>query len=108
MTTNRLVRTAAAAKAPPRARYNIAPTQPIAVVPNDGKEKVEFFHWGLVPPWAKDVTIGSRMINARAEGLAEKPAFSTPFKQRRCLILADGYYEWQAETPKKKQPWSTK
>src|SRR4051794_33063154 len=86
-------------------RYNIAPTQPIAVVPNDRKEKVEFYHWGLVPPWAKDVTIGSRMINARAEGLAEKPAFRNAFKRRRCLIPASGFYEWmKSPGGKTKQP----
>ncbi len=77
-------------------RYNIAPTQPIAVVPNDGKCAISFFRWGLVPAWAKDPAIGNRMINARAETLAEKPAFRAAYRYRRCLILADGFYEWQA------------
>ena len=76
-------------------RYNIAPTQPIAVVANTGENKLDFFTWGLVPFWAKDPSIGSRMINARAETLMEKPTFKNPFKRRRCLILADGFYEWQ-------------
>jgi len=75
-------------------RYNIAPTQNAAVIPN-AEHKVEFFHWGLIPSWAKDPRIGSRMINARSETLAEKPSFRTAYKRRRCLILADGYYEWQ-------------
>jgi len=76
-------------------RYNIAPTQPIPVITNTGTNKLDFFTWGLVPFWAKDPSIGSRMINARAETLAEKPSFRNAFKRRRCLILADGFYEWQ-------------
>jgi putative SOS response-associated peptidase YedK len=76
-------------------RYNIAPTQPLAVVPNTGENKLDFFTWGLVPFWAKDPSIGSRMINARSETLAEKPSFKNAFKRRRCLILADGFYEWK-------------
>ncbi len=78
-------------------RYNVAPTQPVAVVANNGQNKVEFFQWGLIPSWAKDPKIGSRMINARAETLAEKPAFRTAYKRRRCLVLADGFYEWRKE-----------
>lgn len=80
---------------PPGARFNIAPTQPVAVVPNDGRNEVEFFRWGLVPSWAKDPSIGSRLINARREGIAEKPAFRAAFKRRRCLIPASGFYEWK-------------
>jgi putative SOS response-associated peptidase YedK len=76
-------------------RYNIAPTQPVAVVPNDGKNRLDFFTWGLIPSWAKDPEIGSRMINARGETLAEKPAFRAAFRRRRCLVLADGFYEWK-------------
>jgi len=76
-------------------RYNVAPAQLVAVVANDGKNQVEFFKWGLVPSWAKDVSIGNRMINARAETLAEKPSFRAAYKRRRCLILADGFYEWK-------------
>lgn len=78
-------------------RYNIAPMQPIAVIPNDGRNQLEFFQWGLVPSWAKDPQIGNRLINARAESLAEKPAFRNAFRHRRCLILADGFYEWCRE-----------
>ena len=77
-------------------RYNVAPSQLVAVVANNGKNAVEFFKWGLVPSWAKDSSIGHRMINARAESLAEKPSFRAAYKRRRCLILADGFYEWRA------------
>jgi putative SOS response-associated peptidase YedK len=78
-------------------RYNIAPTQPVAVVANNEQNRVEFFRWGLVPSWAKDPGIGSRMINARGETLAEKPSFRTAYRRRRCLVLADGFYEWRKE-----------
>jgi putative SOS response-associated peptidase YedK len=78
-------------------RYNIAPSQPVAVVPNDGNNKLDFFNWGLIPFWAKDPKIGSRLINARAETVAEKPSFRGSFKYKRCLILADGFYEWHKE-----------
>jgi putative SOS response-associated peptidase YedK len=78
-------------------RYNIAPTQTVAVVPNNGRNTIEFFRWGLIPSWAKDPAIGNRMINARAETLAEKPAFRSAFKNRRCLIPADGFYEWRKD-----------
>jgi len=76
-------------------RYNIAPTQPILVLPNDGANKADFFVWGLIPSWAKDPAFGARLINARSETLAEKPAFRSAYKYRRCLIPADGFYEWQ-------------
>lgn len=76
-------------------RYNIAPTQPVPVVPNNGQNRVEFFTWGLIPSWAKDPKIGNRMINARSETLHEKPSFRAAYKRRRCLILTDGFYEWQ-------------
>jgi putative SOS response-associated peptidase YedK len=82
-------------------RFNIAPTQPVAVVANDGKNRLDFFLWGLIPSWAKDPEIGNRMINARAETLAEKPSFRAAFRRRRCLILADGFYEWQQQTGSK-------
>ena len=78
-------------------RYNIAPTQPVAVVPNDGKNRLDFFSWGLIPSWAKDPSIGNKMINARAETLQEKPSFRSAFRRRRCLILADGFFEWRQE-----------
>ncbi|HNT73998.1 MAG TPA: SOS response-associated peptidase [Anaerolineae bacterium] len=78
-------------------RYNIAPTQPVAVVPNTGDHQVAFFRWGLIPFWAKEADVGNTLFNARAETVANKPAFSAAFKQRRCLVLADGFYEWRAE-----------
>jgi putative SOS response-associated peptidase YedK len=86
------------------ARYNIAPTQPVAVVTNDGKNRIEFFHWGLIPSWAKDPSIGHKLINARAETLAEKPSFRSAYKRRRCLVLADGFYEWRKDDAKTKTP----
>jgi putative SOS response-associated peptidase YedK len=77
-------------------RYNIAPTQYVAAVrETGGPREVAMLHWGLVPSWAKDKAIGARMINARAETLTEKPSFRSAFRRRRCLVLADGYYEWQ-------------
>lgn len=78
-------------------RYNVAPSQPVAVIPNDGKNKLDFFTWGLIPSWAKDPEIGNRLINARAETLIEKPSFRNAFRRRRCLIPADGFYEWKAD-----------
>lgn len=82
------------------ARYNIAPTQRAPVVaanykPEGGPPHIDLFHWGLIPSWAKDASIASRLINARSETLAEKPAFRRAYQQRRCLVLADGFYEWQ-------------
>jgi putative SOS response-associated peptidase YedK len=86
------------------ARYNIAPSQAIAVVANNGEHKLEFFQWGLIPSWAKDPKIGNKMINARAETLGEKPSFRNAYKRRRCLVLADGFYEWKKEGDKTKTP----
>ena len=79
----------------PEPRYNIAPTQDVTVVVQREARQLTEMHWGLIPFWAKDVSIGNRMINARAETVAERPAFRSAFKKRRCLILADGFYEWQ-------------
>ena len=79
--------------APPR--YNIAPTQPVLAVANDAPDRYDFFFWGLVPSWAKDPSVGSRMINARAETLAARPAFRNAYRNRRCLIPTDGFYEWR-------------
>jgi putative SOS response-associated peptidase YedK len=77
-------------------RYNIAPTQYVAAVrETGGPRELAMLYWGLVPSWAKEKAIGARMINARAETLAEKPSFRSAFRRRRCLVLADGYYEWQ-------------
>ncbi len=85
-----------------RPRYNIAPSQQAPVIANiDGNNRLEMFQWGLVPSWAKDPTIGNRMINARAETLAEKPSFKRLLKSRRCLVLADGFYEWRREAKSK-------
>ncbi|MGB5347224.1 MAG: SOS response-associated peptidase [Woeseia sp.] len=86
--------------APPvEPRYNIAPTQYIAAIrdADSGSRELKMLRWGLVPFWAKDPSIGNRMINARAETVAEKPSFRSAFKKRRCLILADGFYEWHTE-----------
>lgn len=77
-------------------RYNIAPMQPIPIVKDLEKRSIELYRWGLVPFWADDPKIGSRMINARSETAHEKPSFRAAFKYRRCLILADGFYEWHA------------
>ncbi len=82
-------------------RFNIAPTQPILAIPNDDKFTADFFVWGLIPMWAKDPNIGNRLINARAETLPEKPAFRGSLKYKRCLILADGFYEWKTVDGKK-------
>lgn len=79
-------------------RYNTAPTQDIPVVLDKDTRDVEMLRWGLIPFWAKDEKIGYRMINARSETIQEKPSFRNAFKQRRCLILADGFYEWQKQS----------
>lgn len=78
-------------------RYNIAPTQDIIAILKDSSAHLALLRWGLIPAWAKDESIGSRMINARAETLAEKPSFKNLLRTRRCLIVADGFYEWKAE-----------
>lgn len=78
------------------ASYNIAPSQKVLAVVNDGaKNRLGLLKWGLVPPWAKDEKIGYKMINARAETVAEKPSFRQAFKKKRCIILADSFYEWR-------------
>ena len=88
------------------ANFNVAPTQEILAIYNhEGENWLDKFHWGLVPFWAKDPSIGSRMINARAETVAEKPSFKNALKKRRCLIIADGFYEWQQTGRGPKQPW---
>ncbi len=86
-------------------RYNIAPTQPVvAVHASEGAGRhCEMMHWGLIPSWADDPAIGARMINARAETVATKPSFRSAFRQRRCLVVADGFYEWQ-KLERRKQP----
>jgi putative SOS response-associated peptidase YedK len=82
-------------------RYNIAPTQPVLTVTNDGHKRAEVMRWGLVPFWAKDLKVGARMINAVGETAATKPAFRAAFKKRRCLVMADGFYEWKTEGKRK-------
>jgi putative SOS response-associated peptidase YedK len=78
-------------------RYNIAPSQAILAIPNNGKNTADFFVWGLIPSWAKDPSIGNRMINARGETLGEKPSYRGAYKYKRCLIPADGFYEWKSQ-----------
>lgn len=82
-------------------RYNIAPSQHIAVVLNDGSNKVDFLSWGMIPSFAK-VKMSTFLTNARSEGIERKPTFREPFKRRRCLVLADGYYEW-VKVPRKRE-----
>jgi len=84
-------------------RYNIAPTQYVAAVRNDEEQRREIvmLRWGLVPFWAKDPAIGNRMINARAETVAEKPSYRAAYRHRRCIVLADGFYEWQRQGDRK-------
>lgn len=81
------------------ARYNIAPTQEIPVVrqARDGARELVAMRWGLIPSWAKDASIGSKLINARCESAAEKPAFRSAFRTRRCIVPASGFYEWKKE-----------
>jgi putative SOS response-associated peptidase YedK len=88
--------------------YNVAPSQEIlAIAKYEGENWLVKFHWGLVPFWAKDITIGNKMINARSESIAEKPSFRNAFKKRRCLILADGFYEWKGEKSRKQPMFIT-
>ena len=88
--------------------YNIAPTQEIlAIARLEGKNHLKNFHWGLVPFWAKDLSIGSRLINARSETAATKPSFRTAFKNRRCLILSNGFYEWKGSKGQKQPMFLT-
>jgi putative SOS response-associated peptidase YedK len=84
--------------------YNIAPTQPVPVIRAKEIRQFDYLYWGLIPSWSKDPTIGARLINARSETVTEKPAFRTAFKRRRCLIVADGFYEWR-RVGSKKQPY---
>ncbi len=78
-------------------RYNIAPTQDVVTLLYDSETHLDLLRWGLIPSWAKEEAIGSRMINARAETLAEKPSFKRLLTGRRCLLVADGFYEWKQE-----------
>jgi putative SOS response-associated peptidase YedK len=86
-------------------RYNIAPTQEILALLDDSQgRRLEIFRWGLIPHWAKDAKIAQKLINARAETLFEKPSFRDAAKKRRCLVIADGFYEWRATVKGKKTP----
>lgn len=85
-------------------RYNVAPTQTLPVIVRQSPNHIQMMRWGLIPSWAKDATIGTRMINARAETVAEKPAFRTPLRSHRCLVPASGFYEWKREGTSK-QPY---
>ncbi len=78
-------------------RYNVAPTQGVVSILRNGSAHLALLQWGLIPSWAKDELIGSKMINARAETLAEKPSFKRLLRSKRCLIVADGFYEWKKE-----------
>jgi len=88
-------------------RWNVAPTQGVlvAVVTNERVRRLREMRWGLVPSWAKDPAIGNRLINARAETLAEKPSFRDAFRRRRCLVVADGFYEWRKAGARKEPVW---
>ena len=89
-----------------RPRYNVAPGQSIAAVRvSESGRRLSMLRWGLVPAWAKEPNIGYKMINARSETAHQKPSFRAAFKARRCLIPADGFYEWQRVGKSKKQPW---
>ena len=87
-------------------RYNIAPTQLIAAITElENSREVSFYKWGLIPKWAKDESIGSKLINARAETVQEKPSFREAFRSRRCIVPASGFYEWQKTVKSAKQPF---
>ena len=80
-----------------RSSYNIAPTQEVLAIDHQNERRLEKFRWGLVPSWSKDLKAASRLINARSETASQKPSFRAAFKRRRCLIVADGFYEWHGE-----------
>jgi len=87
-----------------KARFNIAPTQDVPVIVRNSPNRIEMMRWGLIPHWAKDESIGTKMINARAETITEKPSFKRLLPSKRCIVPASGYYEWQA-TEQGKQPY---
>lgn len=88
-------------------RYNVAPSQEVPIIREDaeGCRELAFVRWGLIPSWSKDISIGNSLINARSETVAEKPSFRAAFKRRRCIIPTGGFYEWQPQEGKSKQPW---
>jgi putative SOS response-associated peptidase YedK len=81
--------------APYESRYNCAPTQMLAVITNKEEKQLNYFKWGLIPSWAKDPAIGNKMINARAETIAEKPSYKNSLRSQRCLVPSDGFFEWK-------------
>ena len=83
-----------------KARYNCAPTQKLAVISNENPGELTLYRWGLIPFWAKDISIGNKLINAKSETILEKPSFKNSFKSKRCLVLSDGFYEWKKGTVK--------
>src|SRR5512138_124256 len=91
----------------PRPRFNIAPTQDVPIIIRRSPNQLVMMRWGLIPFWAKDEKIGSKLINARAESVAERPAFRTSMKDKRCLVPTTGFYEWK-DTAKGKQPYLAK
>jgi len=100
----RFFRVETGANLPPR--YNIAPTQEVPIIRRcDGGRELVMARWGLIPFWAKDARIGNKLINARVESIADKPSFRAAFRARRCLVPADGFYEWRKQTDGSKQPY---
>jgi len=89
-------------------RYNSAPSQDLAVISNTNPNELSYYKWGLIPFWAKDKSIGYKMINAKAETIMEKPSFKNPLKRKRCLVLSDGFYEWKKINDKEKIPFRIK
>lgn len=81
-----------------KARYNCAPTQKLSVISNENPGELSLYRWGLIPHWAKDISIGNKLINAKSETILEKPAFKNSFRSKRCLVLSDGFYEWKKGT----------
>jgi putative SOS response-associated peptidase YedK len=86
--------------APYVSRYNCAPTQMLAVVTNENPHQLNYLKWGLIPSWAKEISIGNKMINAKAETILQRPSFKIPFMRRRCLVPSDGFYEWKSDGDK--------
>ena len=81
--------------------YNIAPSQDVVIINDEGVRQLILCQWGFIPSWAKDPSIGNKMINARSETVSEKPAFRSAFKKKRCLVIANGFYEWRTEGKRK-------
>jgi len=83
-----------------KARYNCAPGQDLAVISNNNPAELSFYHWGLIPFWAREKSIGYKLINARSETITEKPSYKNAFRSRRCLVLADSFFEWKKDREK--------